>query len=75
MPTESRPGHVAIFSGMYEDPSAILEGWQHNPIPFDHVFNRSQNSFLWGSPDIVNLFNKGILLIHKLILIEFPINL
>lgn len=58
-PTESRPDHVAILGGFFEDPASLWKLWKDNYVGFDSVFNQSRETWAWGAPDVLPFFNKG----------------
>ncbi|XP_044733574.1 GPI ethanolamine phosphate transferase 1-like [Chrysoperla carnea] len=64
VPTESRPGHVAMLAGFFEDPNAIMNGWKDNPVDFDSVLNETRESWCWGSRIVIRIFSKGENHIH-----------
>ncbi|KAM8706126.1 hypothetical protein ACLKA7_010415 [Drosophila subpalustris] len=55
-PTQSRPGHIAIFGGFNEDPAAALTNFQKNPSHYDTVFNRTSGSWGWGGRSVITIF-------------------
>ncbi|KAH8359393.1 hypothetical protein KR093_006508 [Drosophila rubida] len=56
-PTQSRPGHIAIFGGFNEDPAAAMTNFQKNPAVFDTVFNRTESTWGWGGRPVITIFN------------------
>ncbi|EDV43897.1 uncharacterized protein Dana_GF16287 [Drosophila ananassae] len=58
-PTMTRTGHIAIFGGLHEDPSAALVYYNYNPLHFDTVFNRSRTTIGWVHR-YVNSFFKNL---------------
>ncbi|XP_020799761.1 GPI ethanolamine phosphate transferase 1 [Drosophila serrata] len=56
VPTAPRPGHISIFAGFNEDPSAALTNFAWNPTTFDTVFNRSRLALGWMDNSIAKIF-------------------
>ncbi|XP_060561054.1 GPI ethanolamine phosphate transferase 1-like [Ruditapes philippinarum] len=50
VPTATRPGHVALTAGFYEDPTSVAKDLQGKEVMFDTVFNESQYTWSWDTP-------------------------
>ncbi|KAG6873897.1 hypothetical protein C0995_009676 [Termitomyces sp. Mi166 len=63
VPTESRPGHVAVIGTRFSFSQARLclrfELQVGSKVDFDSVFNQSRHTFSFGSPDILPMFSRG----------------
>ncbi|XP_017082828.2 GPI ethanolamine phosphate transferase 1 isoform X2 [Drosophila eugracilis] len=55
-PTMTRPGHIAIFGGFNEDPTAALVNFRYYPSNFDTVFNRSRHAIGWAHRYVAGYF-------------------
>jgi len=60
VPTETRPCHLAMLGGVYEDPSAVTKQWRMSDFNFDTVFNESSYSLGFGAPDIIGILQRSI---------------
>ncbi|XP_039250742.2 GPI ethanolamine phosphate transferase 1-like [Styela clava] len=58
-PTESRPAHIAMLGGFFEDPNTLMAKFQDNLVEFDTVLNESRETWAWGGSDVLPFFNKG----------------
>ncbi|KAL4223574.1 hypothetical protein ACF0H5_017044 [Mactra antiquata] len=50
VPTATRPGHVALTAGFYEDPTSVAKDLQGKEVVFDTIFNESRYTWSWDTP-------------------------
>ncbi|XP_030568156.1 GPI ethanolamine phosphate transferase 1 [Drosophila novamexicana] len=56
-PTETRPGHIAIFGGFDEDAASAMTNFKSNPTVFDTVLNRTAGAtWAWGAKSVLQFF-------------------
>ncbi|XP_025833864.1 GPI ethanolamine phosphate transferase 1-like [Agrilus planipennis] len=56
-PTESKPGHVSLLSGMYVNPIEILKIWKGEALKFDTVLSQSKKSIIFGTSEFIDSLN------------------
>ncbi|XP_017035461.1 GPI ethanolamine phosphate transferase 1 [Drosophila kikkawai] len=55
-PTQTAVGHIAIFGGLMQDPTAVLVNFRYVPVHFDTVFNRSRMTIGWDDDFVDHVF-------------------
>ncbi|XP_020799854.1 GPI ethanolamine phosphate transferase 1-like [Drosophila serrata] len=55
-PTQTTTGHIAIFGGLKQDPSAAVVNFLYVPVYYDTVFNRSRTAIGWIHEMVDNVF-------------------
>lgn len=59
VPTATRPGHVALTAGFYEDPTSVAKDLQGKEVLFDTVFNESRYTWSWDTPKFLSKVTGG----------------
>ncbi|XP_060573416.1 GPI ethanolamine phosphate transferase 1-like isoform X1 [Ruditapes philippinarum] len=50
IPTATRPGHVAMTAGFYEDPTSVAKDIGGGAINFDTIFQETTYTWTWDTP-------------------------
>ncbi|KAL4224091.1 hypothetical protein ACF0H5_017545 [Mactra antiquata] len=54
IPTATRPGHVAMTAGFYEDPTSVAKDIGGADLSFDDVFQDTTYTWSWDSPEVLD---------------------
>ncbi|XP_052802764.1 GPI ethanolamine phosphate transferase 1-like [Mya arenaria] len=54
MPSATRPGHVAMTAGFFEDPTSVAKDISGGAIDFDTVFAETRYTWTWDTPKFLN---------------------